>query len=84
MRPTSDSHTASRRLPKKLAAMAPVASRIASVSTAPSPGRWKPSRASLRNRAGTMRSDWSMSSTSSASTQNVIASGIQTSRPAMR
>src|SRR5205823_5015684 len=84
MRPRTDSQMPIRRAPKKLAAIAPVSSRIAALRTTPSPGMRKPFTASGRALSGNRSSVWSSVLIRNASTQIVMPSGTQTSRPAIR
>src|ERR1044071_2832919 len=84
MRFTTWFHRRTSWAPKKLVAKMPVSSTISSVRIAPSPGTWMPSQFSVCSRSGSSSSDWSSTSTTSFSTQMVMASGIQISSPVMK
>src|SRR3990172_5929783 len=84
MRCSTSCHSCTIRAPKKLVANTPVTNTITSVITTPMPGTWMPSHCSVRNAGGSSSSDWSSTSTTSLSTQIVMTSGIQMSRPVMR
>ena len=81
---SSDSHIAISRAPAKLAATAPVASRIRNEQQHAEPGNVEPEQpVRVESFPGAGAAIWSSIDTSASSTQIVMPRGTQTSRPAM-